>query len=165
MTDSAHSFLHFRTWRIFGFGAWYKSPTIGYQLYSGVAAASSLTIDVWSGPLCSFHLSIQYPWPGKKRDITKLSCVVTARGPVNDLIIICDCIPCRTSIDLRVELLRCLMCVSFSNSCVIPRVYDSVLSNQRLQCSALLIVIVSAVRRCGTVQIVTKDTILQHLLR
>ena len=126
MTERAHSFLHFRTWKIFGFGAWYKSPTIGYQLYSGVAAASSLTIEVWGGPLCSCHLSIQYPWPGKKRDITKLSCVVTARGPVNGLIIICVCISCRTSIDLRVEILRCLMCLSFSNSCVIPRVYDSV---------------------------------------
>ena len=57
------------------------------------------------------------------------------------------------------------VCVSVSNSCVIPSVYDSVFSNQRLQCSALLIVIYLAVRSSGKVHITTKDTILQHLLR
>jgi hypothetical protein len=90
---------------------------------------------------------------------------------VNGLIIICVRILCRTSVDLRyilsrrVAFLICLVCVSLSNSCVIPCLYEIVFSNQRIQCSALLIFNCSVVGRRGTDQITTKDAILPHLAR
>ena len=64
--------------------------------------------------------------------------MVTARWSVNGLIIICVRILCRTSIDLRyilyrrVELLRRVVCVSLSGSCVIPRAYEIVLESAHL---------------------------------
>jgi hypothetical protein len=173
---SARTIISTRTWRIVGFGAWCESPTIGYQLYSRVVAVFSLVHRclersiTFLSPMALIFI-FQYPWPGMKRGITRLICVVTNRWSVNGFIIICVRILCCAIIDLRyilsrrVALSRCPVLVSLSDRYVIPCIYKTVLSNQRIQCSALLVVICSAVGRTGTVQITTKDAFLPHLAR